>query len=216
MQMKIVSRVLLLILLIGCNNDDASYDRNRPQNGDLNQTFISSDTITQQPVKVEGQTEKEKLLAEGWADEPIKNGQLPGCYNFKPGYGRLKNSLQVQVGSGTDVVIKVMNSVTNQCVRYVYINSGTKFSIAQIPPGSYYLKIAYGKDWLSKKENGQCIGKFIRNSQYEKGEDVLDFNTNDHSGLRGVRSYQLKLDMITTDRANGFSSHHISEGDFNQ
>ena len=84
----------------------------------------------------------------------------------------MNNYLEVYVGSGTDVSIKIMNLNTDKCIRYVFINSGSSYTINNIPEGRYYLKIAYGKNWLSKVESGQCIGKFIRNPMYEKGEDI--------------------------------------------
>ena len=109
-----------------------------------------------------------------------------------------------------------MNIKTEKCIRYVFINSGTTYSIENIPEGMYYLKIAYGKDWLSKVENGQCVGKFIKNPLYEKGEDVLDFNIKRESNGRSIPSYQLSLDVVSSGISNSFNSQNISESDFNK
>jgi hypothetical protein len=122
----------------------------------------------------------------------------------------------VQVGGGTDVAIKVMNLQTNKCVRYVFINSGSTYKIRNIPEGFFYLKIAYGKDWFSKIENGQCVGKFLRNPLYEKGNDTMDFNLKYTSDGYRIPSFQLKLDVIATNIMNTFSSQNISENNFNQ
>lgn len=187
----------------------------KPKNGDLDKTFVSQETLKKQNED-KYKIEKEKLISEGWKEEEIENGQLSSCYNFKPTKGKIKNRLGVIVGGGTDVSIKIMNMETEKCIRYVFINSGTTYSIENIPEGKYYLKIAYGKDWLSKVENGQCVGKFIKNPLYEKGEDILDFNIQRDSNGRSIPSYQLSLDVVSSGISNSFNSQNISESDFNK
>ncbi len=91
-----------------------------------------------------------------------------------------------------------MNLQTNKCIRYVFINSGSNYKIRNIPEGKYYLKIAYGKEWFSKVENEHCIGKFLRNPLYEKGDDIMDFDLQKASYGYNVSSYQLKLDVISS------------------
>lgn len=187
----------------------------RTKNGDLDKTFVSQDTLKKQNEE-KYKKEKEKLISEGWKDEEIENGQLSSCYNFKPNKGNIKNRLEVIVGGGTDVSIKIMNMNTEKCIRYVFVNSGTTYSIDNIPEGKYNLKIAYGKDWLSKVENGQCVGKFIKNPLYEKGEDILDFNIKRESNGRSIPSYQLSLDVVSSGISNSFNSQNISESEFNK
>jgi len=201
---------------------------NRPSNGDLDNTFHDnqSASTTSDGKKTEYvpeltpeqklQQEKNKLIAEGWKETEVNNGQLPSCYNFVPKKSRINNYLEVQVGGGTDVAIKVMNLNTDKCIRYVFINSGSTYKIRNIPEGTYYLKIAYGKDWFSKVENGQCVGKFLRNPMYEKGDDIMDFNLQYTSDGYSIPSFQLKLDVIATNTMNTFSSQNISENEFNQ
>ena len=185
------------------------------KNGDLDKTFVKQDTLKKQKEE-EYKKEKEKLISEGWKDEEIENGQLSSCYNFKPTKGNIKNRLEVIVGGGTDVSIKIMNMNTEKCIRYVFVNSGTTYSIENIPEGKYYLKIAYGKDWLSKVENGQCVGKFIKNPLYEKGEDILNFNIKRERNGRSIPSFQLSLDVVSSGISNSFNSQNISESDFNK
>jgi hypothetical protein len=197
------------------NIENVIQNNKNTKNGDLDNTFVN-----QQNLKKENEEkfkkEKEKLISEGWKEEEIENGQLPSCYNFKPTQGEINNHLDVIVGGGTDVSIKVMNIETEKCIRYVFINSGTTFSIDNIPEGIYYLKIAYGKEWLSKVENGQCNGKFIRNPLYEKGEDILNFNIQRNNNGRSIPSYQLSLDVVSSGISNSFNSQNISESDFNK
>src|SRR5690606_22190015 len=127
-----------------------------PTNGDLTQSFVKDKREPILSPEEQLQQKKNELISEGWEEKNIENGQLPVCYNFQPKKGKIKNRLEVHVGGGTDVAIKVMNISTEKCVRYVFINSGSTFKIRNIPEGQYYLKIAYGKNWFSKLENGQC------------------------------------------------------------
>ncbi len=225
--------VVFILLLVAWIKPKEQYsprnyaNSSRPANGDLNGAFVdnqsSSSIANEEPFYVPEltpeqklQQEKEKLIEEGWEETAINNGQLPSCYNFVPKKSDINNFLEVHVGGGTDVAIKVMNLNTDKCIRYVFINSGSTYKIRNIPEGTYYLKIAYGKDWFSKIENGQCVGKFLRNPMYEKGDDIMDFNLQYTSDGYQIPSFKLKLDVIATNTINTFSSQDISESDFNR
>jgi hypothetical protein len=208
--------LIIYITLTSCGNrNDKYYIENNREDGDLNNTFTEQKVDLELSEEQKFQKNKEKLITEGWQETNIANGQLPNCYNFKPKRGNIDNSLEVYVGSGTDVAIKLMNLQNEKCVRYVFINSGSTYIIRNIPQGKYYLKIAYGKNWLSKIENEQCNGKFIKNPMYEKGEDIMDFNIKHTSNGYSIPSYRLQLDVISTSISNSFNSHNISENDFN-
>jgi hypothetical protein len=222
--------VLILLLVVILKPHEPHVPRtysksHRPDNGDLNNTFLENQRSSEknEPSYVAEltpeqklQLEKDKLIAEGWKETEINNGLLPSCYNFVPKKSSIKNYLEVQVGGGTDVAIKVMNLNSGKCIRYVFINRGSTYKIRNIPEGTYYLKIAYGKDWFSKVENGQCIGKFLINPMYEKGDDIMNFDLQHTPDGYKIPSFQLKLDVISTDRMNTFSSQDISESEFNQ
>lgn len=194
------------------------------ETGELNNSFmdeqITLPTEKSVPIKaVEDpppMTEKEKLLADGWTENMFSNGEMPACYNFKPRKEDIDNYLLVSVGTGTDVVLKLVNLRTNVCIRYVYIKGGSKYYIRGIPEDKYYVKIAYGRDWMSKVEGDRCIGKFTKNALYEKGEDILDYNFIQEYNGYSVPSYSLQLDVISTDIQNAFDSHNISEDEFNK
>ncbi|UKJ07918.1 J domain-containing protein [Solitalea lacus] len=217
-----------VVLNYGSNSSNSTVSDNRPSDGDLNNTFVggnqgsipppisSSNHVYESTPEQKLQQEKGKLRAEGWEEKDVNNGQLPSCYNFIPKKSKIDNYLEVQVGGGTDVAIKVMNLRTDKCVRYVFINSGSTYKIRNIPEGTYYLKIAYGKDWFSKVEKGKCVGKFLRNPMYEKGNDIMNFNLQNTSDGYRVPSFQLQLDVIATNTMNTFSSQNISENEFNQ
>lgn len=236
----LLALILFFVIYSNMNSTSISSKSDNRQDGDLNNTFLDSrieevakrideatssvssdnsqaistknqDEISEQIL----QKEKERLFSEGWEESAVNNGQLPPCYNFNPKKSSIDNYLDVHVGGGTDVAIKVMNSETDECIRYVFINSGSTYKIRNIPEGKYYLKIAYGKNWFSKIEDGQCKGKFIRNSLYEKGDDIMDFNLRQTSDGYDIPSFQLKLDVIATNTRNTFNSQKISENEFN-
>lgn len=153
----------------------------------------------------------------GWERTDMSSGAEPGCFNFSPEYDYdLDNHLKVTVGSNTDVVIKVMKYYTDECIRYVYVRSGDVFYIRNVPQGVYYLKIAYGRDWRQKVIEGQCYGKFIRNAQYEKGKETLNFRIKKTYGGYQIPYFELSLDVIRTYGGNTFHSNNISEAEFNK
>lgn len=210
---------LSFVILYGCSNDTGSYSESKyHDNGNLDNSF-NCDTIAKvKPLTPEEvfELEKEKLKKEGWEENDMENGQLSKCYNFKPKYSKIDNKLEVNVGVGTDVVIKLMNKETNKCIRYVFINSNTIYDIRNLPEGIYYLKIAYGKNWVSKVENGKCIGKFLSNPTYEEGSDEMDFNIQRTYEGKSIPSFELSLDVVSTNSFDSFSSQNISEAAFNQ
>jgi hypothetical protein len=229
----IIVVVILFLAFISSMHDKSSSSNsskplNRLSNGDLNNTFVDDPTVASKPEakpstydseltpEQKFQQEREKLIAEGWEETEVNNGQLPSCYNFTPKKSSINNYIEVHVGGGTDVVIKVMNLHTDKCIRYVFINSGSTYKIRNIPEGTFYLKIAYGKDWYSIVENGQCVGKFLRNTMYEKGDEIMDFNLQQTADGYEIPSFQLKLDIVSTNSMNTFSSQDISESEFNQ
>lgn len=199
---------------VSCSNNSNSTTIR--ENGDLNNSFINVDSTSQTNNSIKtAEEEKEKLLLNGWEEKSIQNGQMPECYNFKPKRGNINNYLEIHVGGGTDVSIKVMDNKTSQCVRYVFINSGTTYFIRNIPEGEYYLKIAYGKNWISKTENGMCIGKFTMNQIYEKGQELLNYNLQHTENGYNIPSFRLQLDVISSGTSNSFNSQQISEDEFN-
>lgn len=204
----------ITLILTGCRNDSTKRPEFTPKDGELNRSFNDSDfNVVKEEIKFEA--EKAKLLAQGWKEEELNNGQLPNCYNFKPKRGGVENYLEVHVGGGADVAVKVINATTDVCVRYVFVNSGSTYAIKNIPAAKYYLKIAYGKNWLSKIDRGKCVGKFLRNPIYEKGKDIIDFNTIEEEDGISIPSYRLNLDVVSNQTDNSFDSNAIDEDEFN-
>jgi hypothetical protein len=216
--MKVNQLVILFIsitILMACNSD---ANNSQPAEGEMISEFkptqpvdVPENNYTPEPIK----SEADKLQEEGWENQDFGDGMMPDCYNYAPKFGTLDNELSVSVGGGTNVVIKVMSTTSGHCIRYVYINSGGVYKIKNVPEDTYYLKIAYGKNWVSKTDNGQCSGKFTESALYQKGEDILDFNRQQDLDGYSIPSFSLKLDVISGSVENTFNSDTISENDFN-
>lgn len=217
-----IALLFLIIFLMPKSSDKRNYSEDytknyeSPTEGDLDKTFNKESPISNSSPTKRILSEKEKLIEDGWQESQFSNGQFPTCYNFKPRKGDIDNYLQVTVGSGTDVAIKVMNVESDLCIRYLYINSKSTYKVRNIPEGRYYLKIAYGKNWYSKVVNGQCTGKFASNALYEKGDDIMNFNLRYTDNGYDIPSYKLELDVVSSTPFNTFNSQDISEVEFNK
>jgi len=146
----------------------------------------------------------------------VTNGELSGCPGLKPRYNRgLNNKLLITVGSSASVAVKLIEVTNEKCIRYVFINKNSTYSIKNIPEGRYYLKIAYGDEWgiMDGLPNG--TGKFTKNSLFEKGEEILDYNLVKSGNEYKIPSFSLKLDVIITEEnKNSFNTNKINENDF--
>lgn len=213
---KIVLFISFVIFIIyAVNSNDDNKTRSSATNRELDSDFTVKNQQNAASQKEQLDKKRQEYIANGYQEQTLDNGQFPECYNFKPKKGKTDNYLAIYVGGGTDVSIKVMDVTTEKCVRYIFINSGTDYRITNIPTGKYYLKIAYGRNWFSKIDNNRCVGKFLKNPIYEKGEDILDYNLQYKSGGYSVPSFELKLDVIQNDVNKSFNSQDISEDEFN-
>jgi hypothetical protein len=103
------------------------------------------------------------------------------------------------------------------CTRIVFIRSNETYYLRNIPEGNYYLKIAYGSDWRQKIIDLQCYGKFMKNAQYEIGNEILNYNITQKYNRDQVPSYELSLDVIVKRGAKStFKSKDITEREFNE
>jgi len=155
-----------------------------------------------------------------WDRKKYSTGETPDCENIIPEYdNKINNFLRINVGSQTDVVVKLMkksNYGDDICIRIVFIRSSQSFDIKNIPEGNYYLKIAYGKDWRQKVVDNQCFGKFMSNAHYELGKEKLDYNIVQKGDYVTVPSFELSLDVIRTkSNKSNFNTNKISEAIFN-
>ncbi|MFD2565083.1 SH3 domain-containing protein [Aquimarina rubra] len=186
-----------------------------PSNG----SNASSSRATAAPSKV---TREDKFAS--WEKKTYKSGATPKSFNFKGKFEyKLDNYLKVEVGKNTDVVVKLVKmgktAKDDETVRIVYINSNQTQFIRNIPEGEYYCVIAYGKEWKeSPSKNGKKQGTFTKNPLYEKGQDILDFNTIKTDDGINVPSYSLSLDLMpngTLYNNDAEDQDNINATDFN-
>lgn len=186
--------VPLLVCIEGCSghtNKDVGTDTN---------------TLSQQ---------QEALIDEGWyfpKDKP--SGELSKEYGIKNKYGQQDNYFDIQIGTGCDVAVKIVDASTDKSIRYVFVPENTTENIQMIPQGKYYLKLAYGNDWMEfDNGDGSLSGKFSRNVSYDKSIDIFDFGKKNSSS---VVSYVLQINIDNSPLHNNFETVSISEADFMQ
>jgi len=188
----ILASIVLGALEIGCNHNGTSTTKQ-------NTTKIS---------KVQ-----ENLINDGWyIPQSIPSGELPKEYGVKSKFGQQDNYFDIKIGSGCDVAIKIVNKANEQCIRYVFVPENTTANIQMIPQGLYYLKLAYGKDWMEYDNgNGIVEGKFTANVSYDKSIDVFDFGKKNSST---IISYVLQINIKDSCLQNNFETVSISEAEF--
>ena len=156
----------------------------------------------------------------GWQRKKIESGESPDCENYDKQYDyNLDNYLKINVGSHTNVVVKLMQKRYDGdiCIRMAFVRRKESAILKNIPEGNYYLKIAYGNDWRQKIIDNQCIGKFMRNAHYEIGKERLDYHTIDRFDRIQIPSFELQLDMISVrSKGKNFDVNQISEAEFNK
>jgi len=156
-----------------------------------------------------------------WDTTEYETGETPECLNIVPEFDySLDNYLKIKnVGSNSEAVVKLIKidnpNGEELTYRIAYIQNGDNHYMRNVPSGKYYLKIAYGTDWRETTENGNCYGKFIRNPQYERGDQIVDFTPSRTSNGMDVPSYELTLDVDNSGNSNSLETEDISEKDFN-
>lgn len=153
---------------------------------------------------------QQKLLDAGWTvgtpDEDITED-----YGIKPIYGIQDNYFDIAIGSGCNVAVKIIDLRTDKCIRYVYVAENTTTTVQEIPQGIYYLKLAYGYDWMELETEEGKKGKFTRNVSYERSQDTFDF------GIKNSRdeiNYRLEINVIDSKLENNFRAIPIDEEEF--
>lgn len=153
------------------------------------------------------------LLEEGWyIPKTTPSGELPKEYGVKNKYGQQDNYFDIEIGKGCDVAIKIVDAVTNKCIRYVFIPENSSANIQMIPQGKYYLKLTYGKDWMEYDNgDGTITGKFTSNVTYDRSVDIFDFGKKNSSN---VVNYLLQINVVDSQLQNSFGTVEISEAEF--
>lgn len=147
-----------------------------------------------------------------WEAITLQDGEINQCLRIEEQHNKeLENFLRIVVSESTDVIVKLMNFYTRQCIRAVFIQAGNTFSIENIPEGQYFLKIAYGQEPGQIIENNRCKIRFRKNAIYEKGKEILNYNLRRSDGGYEVPSYELFLDVVNPHEGQRYEATKIDE-----
>ena len=188
MDIRIVLVSLGLFVLMACHNK-----------GEVQNSELDKPTPTQQ-----------KLIDEGWT-AITPNEDLTEEYNIKPVYGMQDNYFDITMGKGSNVAVKIMDLRTNKCIRYVYVAENSTTTVQEIPQGIYYLKLAYGYDWMERETENGKQGEFTRNVAYERSQDTFDFGV---KNSRDEITYRLDINVVDSKLENNFLTTPIDEKEF--
>lgn len=157
--------------------------------------------------------QQDSLLQHGWQmPATVTTGELPEQYGIRSRYGQQDNWFDITVGKGLNVAVKVVDAATDECIRYVYVAENSSETINQIPPGQYYLKLAYGHDWMEQEQpDGRTTGKFTRDAMYERSTDIFDFGLK-HS--TAMVNYTLEIKVSKSAHTSNFRTQEIDEATF--
>lgn len=158
---------------------------------------------------------QEQLISDGWyIPKTVPEGELPKEYGVNSKFGQQDNYFDIEIGNGCDVAVKIVNASTDKCIRYVLVPENSSVNVQMIPQGQYYLKLAYGKDWMEYNNgDGTITGKFTKNVSYDKSVDVFDFGKKNSSN---IVSYVLQINVVNSQLQNNFGTIEITENAFFQ
>ena len=184
MNYKVIVLLLVTCCIGGCNGSDKT---------------INKQELTQKQIE---------LINEGWTLVIPSESDLEDAMGIKPLYGTKDNYFDISVGGGCDVVVKLVDKKMNTCIRCVYVKENSTTTIHDIPQGLYYLKLAYGKDWMNFEDGKIFKGMFTKSVSYEKCQNVFNYKMKNNEDV----NYSVRLNV-----ANGSDNLHtlpISENEF--
>lgn len=174
-------------------------------------TFVSCQNSNKQHADTNELTAtQQEMLNKGWTVQK-PNEDMSKEYGIMPIYGIQDNYFDITIGKGCSAAVKIMDEQTDKCIRYAYIAENTTTTIQDIPQGTYYLKLAYGSDWMELDTDSIKQGKFTRNVSYERSRDTFNFGTK--NSTEHV-NYQLEINVVDSKLENNFEAIPISEEDF--
>ena len=158
-------------------------------------------------------TQQKSMIEDGWYIPKNKpHGELSELYCTKSKYGQQDNYFDINIGSGCDVAVKIMDAANDECIRYVFISENSSENIQMIPQGKYYLKLAYGSDWMEfDNGDGTLSAKFTSDVYYDKSTESFDFGKKNSSSLV---NYVLNINIDNGEPSNNFQTINISEKEF--
>lgn len=154
---------------------------------------------------------QENLKLQGWEFYNPDGGQFEESMGVKPIYGLQDNYFDIAVGQGFSVAIKIVSLEEHKCIRYVFVPEGQTVTVNEIPQGKYYLKLAYGNDWMIKNEGNHTLGRFSMNAFYAKSTNIFDFGMKNSTR---IVNYKLEINVVNGSAKNNFQTVVINETEF--
>ena len=154
---------------------------------------------------------QENLKLQGWEFYNPDGGQFEESMGVKPIYGLQDNYFDIAVGQGFSVAIKIVSLEEHKCIRYVFVPEGQTVTVNEIPQGKYYLKLAYGNDWMIKNEGNHTLGRFSKNAFYAKSTNIFDFGMKNSTR---IVNYKLEINVVNGSAKNNFQTVVINETEF--
>lgn len=154
---------------------------------------------------------QENLKLQGWEFYNPDGGQFEESMGVKPIYGLQDNYFDIAVGQGFSVAIKIVSLEEHKCIRYVFVPEGQTVTVNEIPQGKYYLKLAYGNDWMIKNEGNHTLGRFSKNAFYVKSTNIFDFGMKNSTR---IVNYKLEINVVNGSAKNNFQTVVINETEF--
>lgn len=151
-----------------------------------------------------------ELIEQGWTLQEPAGGELDESMGVKPIHGWQDNYFDISVGDGVNVALKIVDYATDRCIRYIYAPQNETVTVNEIPQGKYYIKLAYGLDWMTYRTDSGTLGKFTRKTSYKKSH-VFDFGI---KNSRQTANYKLEINLIGGSAENNFPTTEIDESEF--
>ncbi|GHV35313.1 hypothetical protein FACS1894180_7250 [Bacteroidia bacterium] len=110
------------------------------------------------------------------AGNPPKNGDAP--FNSCFGEGKFDGDAYVTFKNAneTDAIVCLVNVKTSETVRNMFIGAGKNITMNEIPSGKYYLKVYYGNNWNTEKQNFcGTTGAFEDDERFQKSDQKKDY-----------------------------------------
>lgn len=186
---NIIITMLVFLCLVACN-------------GRQGQTSNSEQDVS---------SAQKELESEGWQLDTPSGGDFDESYGVKPVRGLQDNYFDITVGKGYNVAIKIMDATTNHCTRYVYVPEEQTVTINEIPQGQYYLKLAYGNDWMNYQTDSITIGKFTSGAFYERSVEIYNFGRKNSTDFV---NFDLRINVVKGNAENNFETQPIKEQEF--
>lgn len=208
----IIVIIVIIIANIGSENNESS-NNNKSRSSYTTSQNKNTDSTTENDSKKEDVDESKKESQ--YKGNQLKNGTSP--YNSVFGKGiynkdhnnwiKFKND-----NSDDDAVVCLVDVSNGRTIRNEYIQAGTTFKMTNIPNGTYYIKVFYGKNWNPNKSmnNGRIKGGFDTDSHFSKSDSYSDRLTLNDDGYQ-YSTYSVTLYEVINGNMN---QQNIDESEF--